>query len=155
MTQLPPVASPTHSVPALPDASRAVTDLERSGFMRVGNWRLTAAGDGIVLDGKAERIAGVYAYVVDGVIHYVGSAQRGLHTRFRRYVTSQTMRTSMRIRGEIVGFLAQGRIVEVFVLSPPAFEWRGLPVDLVAGLEEGLIRSMRPIGNRRGNRASH
>jgi Uri superfamily endonuclease len=66
--------------------------------MPVGNWRLTAAGDGIMLDGKAERIAGVYAYVVDGVVYYVGSAQRGLHTRFRRYVTSQTMRTSIRIR---------------------------------------------------------
>ena len=154
MSARPPVTGPD----LLNDAAAAVEPtaaaLEAGGFARVGAWRLTAAGDGIVLDGEAERLAGVYAYVVDGRVHYIGSAQRVLHNRFRRYITSQTMRTSMRVRGEIIACLTQGNIVEIFALVPPKLSWRGLPVDLVAGLEEGLIRSMRPSWNRRSNRAS-
>jgi hypothetical protein len=131
-------------------ATAKVSDLTQAGFVRVGEWRLTAKNDGLLLDGQADRLAGVYAYVADGEVRYVGSAQRGLHTRFRRYVTTETMRTSARIRGKIIECLTAGSSVEVFTISPPAFDWRGLPIDLVAGLEEGLIRSMRPLWNRRG-----
>jgi hypothetical protein len=129
--------------------SESVADLKRAGFVRVGRW--LADGETMRLDGKAERSAGVYAYVVDGDVRYVGSAQRGLHRRLRHYVNSKTMRTSTRIRTEIVGCLSKGSVVEVFALVPPSIQWKGLPVDLVAGLEEGLIRSLRPAWNRRSN----
>jgi hypothetical protein len=137
-------------------APAKVADLTRAGFVRVGEWRLTESGDGLVLDGRAERIAGVYVYTVDGEVRYVGSAQRGLNRRFQRYITSKTMRTSARIRGKIIECLKKDSpcLVEVFTLSPPAFDWGGLPVDLVAGLEEGLIRSMKDLWNIRSHRRS-
>jgi hypothetical protein len=46
--------------------------------------------------------------------------------------------------------LAEGHEVEVFTIVPPRITLHGLPIDVVAGLEEGLIRSWRPIWNRRG-----
>jgi len=104
------------------------------------------------LDFIAEREPGVYAYAVDGIVHYVGSAQRGLHGRFRRYAITRTMRTSKRVRDEILGLLAARRVVEIYTLIPPAFDWQGLPVDLIAGIEEGLIRQLRPTWNVRSNR---
>ena len=84
---------------------------------------------------------------------YVGSAQRGLHRRFRNYILSQTMRTSQRVRGEIIEVLAGGRTVDIYTLLPPAHTWEGLPVDLISGVEEGLIRAARPEWNLRSNPA--
>jgi hypothetical protein len=47
--------------------------------------------------------------------------------------------------------LATGAEVEVLTIVPPAMMLPGgLPFDSVAGLEEGLIRSWRPIWNRCG-----
>ncbi|GBQ47224.1 hypothetical protein AA18890_2733 [Komagataeibacter europaeus LMG 18890] len=44
--------------------------------------------------------------------------------------------------------------VDVYVIMPEKdLKLNGvLPVDLVAGLEEGLIRAIKPKWNRRGNR---
>ena len=120
----------------------------------MGCWHLDAAGDGIELDFNADREPGVYVYAVDGIAHYVGSAQRGLHGRLRRYAITKTMRTSQRIRKKILGLLAAGRVVEIYTLSPPALVWQGLPVDLIAGIEEELIRNLRPIWNVRSNRGA-
>lgn len=103
------------------------------------------------VDALCPRDAGVYAFVVGGTVRYVGSAQRGLHSRFRRYATADTMRTSARVRGNILACLDQGQVVEIYTLIPPSHAWKGLPVDLIAGIEEGLIRSMRPVRNRRSN----
>ncbi len=122
------------------------------GFKRSGCWRGTETG-GIELDFDSDRAPGVYAYVVDDVVMYVGSAQRGLHRRFRNYILSQTMRTSQRVRGEIVRVLSSGRTVEIYTLLPPAHDWNGLPVDLIAGVEEGLIRAALPEWNLRGRSA--
>lgn len=105
-----------------------------AGFERIGAWRLAGRDAGMELDGTADRKPGVYAFVVDGVVQHVGSAQRGLHVRFRRYATSQTMRTSARIRSNIIACLKTGTTVDVYALQPRALEWRSLPVDLVAGL---------------------
>ncbi len=123
-----------------------------AGFQRVGTWRLTPDTEGIELDFTSSRDPGVYAYVVGDSVHYVGSAQRGLHNRFRRYAIAKTLRTSARIRSEIIECLIDGRPVEIYALSPPDMLWNGLPVDLIAGLEEGLIRRLRPPWNRRSNR---
>lgn len=97
---------------------------------------------------EVERTPGVYAYAVDGVVMYVGSAQRGLHGRLRHYEISRRMRTSARVRTEILKCLVHGDSVEVYLLpEPPAISWNGIPVNLIAGLEEGLIQALKPAWN--------
>jgi hypothetical protein len=106
----------------------------------------------IRFDGEAAlpREPGVYAYAVAGEVRYVGSAQRGLRRRLRHYEIAKTLRTSHRIRQEILTLLSQEQVVEVLTIVPePLLLKSGLPVDAVAGLEEGLIRSLRPAWNRR------
>jgi hypothetical protein len=70
--------------------------------------------------------------------------------RLRHYEIAKTLRTASRIRQEVLAVLADGREVEVFTIVPPPETVNGLPVDMVLGLEEGLIRSWRPVWNRRG-----
>jgi hypothetical protein len=126
--------------------------LIRGGFVRAGAWHRDEASASIRFVGEKPlpREAGVYAYAISGVVHYVGSAQRGLRNRLRHYEIAKTLRTASRIRKEVLAVLADWREVDVFTIVPPPETVNGLPVDMVLGLEEGLIRSWRPIWNRRG-----
>ena len=132
------------------------SDVERllvGGFVRAGAWQMVA---GVFQRESADTLPakpGVYAYVVDGRVCYVGSAQRGLRTRLRHYEIAKTLRTVHRVRTEIMNLIADAKHahkVEIFIFVPEPLYWRGLPIDMVLGVEEGLIRELRPIWNRRG-----
>lgn len=130
-------------------------NLIAAGFHRAGTWQACQDPNtqGMAIDFNCAREPGLYAFVVADQVRYVGSAQRGLRGRFRRYATTQTMRTSARVRSEVLRCLEAGESVEIYTLTPPKLEWNGLPVDLIMGLEEALIRNIRPAWNRRSNRA--
>jgi hypothetical protein len=137
-----------HSNPIEPGTAQLVA----GGFVRAGVWRRDETSGSICFEGAEllPREAGVYAYAVAGVVRYVGSAQRGLRNRLRHYEIAKTLRVVHRIRQEILALLAVGQEVEVFTMVPPPMTLGGLPVDSVAGLEEGLIRAWHPAWNRRG-----
>ena len=121
-----------------------------AGFIRIGEWT-SVSEEVFVLDTSAPREPGVYAFVVDGVIRYVGLTQRGIRGRMAHYVRGQIrQRTSARIKGRILEALAQGSRVEVLVATPEPTEWNGLPVLTAPGLEAGLIRLIRPEWNMQG-----
>ena len=131
-------------------AASNTAQLLAGGFTRAGVWRVHETEGFIRFDGDEPlpKAAGVYAYAVGGVVSYVGSAQRGLRKRLRHYEIAKTLRTAHRVRQEILTLLASGHEVEVFVIVTSPMTLNGLPVDGVAGLEEGLIRSWRPVWNR-------
>lgn len=124
--------------------------LEAGGFGRAGDWQLNKAQSRAVFCGEAPKEAGVYAFLVDGVIFYVGSAQIGIKRRLRRYVLADNKRTSMRVRQAIEADLRIGRTVEVLAIVPGPITSNGLPIDPILGLEEGLIRFVEPDWNLRG-----
>ncbi len=123
-----------------------------AGFDLLGECR--ANGDGaFAFTTQAPTDAGVYAFAVDGIIHYVGLTRFGLRTRLGHYVYGhERQKTSARVKGLILEALAAGRCVSVLIARPPQFEWNGLPVDGAAGLETGLIKLIRPPWNQQGNR---
>ena len=120
------------------------------GFTHAGDWLLKPDSSRAEFHGSAPKEAGVYAYLVGGVISYVGSAQRGLKRRLRHYVLADNKRTSMRVREAIEAKLKAGLKVEVFTIVPAPMTHNGLPIDPVVGLEEGLIRFVKPEWNLRG-----
>ena len=74
------------SVDAEP-AAREMTSsyiLLRAGFEFIGEW-VQEAGSTITLDGRAPAKPGVYAFVVDGVVVYIGFTNSDLRTRFEQY----------------------------------------------------------------------
>lgn len=81
---------------------------------------------------------------------YVGVAKMGLARRLYFYAKpgiSQT--TSIRIKALIRELLAEN-VVEILVAEPSDFDWNGLPVSGVAGLEIGIIQAFSLPWNKQG-----
>ncbi|MBI1651389.1 GIY-YIG nuclease family protein [Hyphomicrobium sulfonivorans] len=130
----------------------AIEVLVDAGFEKVGTWVGDGVG-GIALDTGAPRDAGVYAFVVQGLIKYVGVSRAGIRTRMANYRVGQKgQRTSARVNQIINEHVAAGTVVEVYVATPPALQWNGLPVVTAAGLEAGLIKMIQPPWNKAGMR---
>ena len=66
-------------IPKIP-ADVAIDILIAAGFQRLGSWVVDSAG-GIALDSPAPRDAGVYAFVVGGLIKYIGVSRSGIRSR--------------------------------------------------------------------------
>lgn len=130
-----------------PAAETSWEVLLRAGFSFLGEW--TPDGDGAFrLDATAPADAGVYAFVVDDVVKYVGLTQRGLRSRLDGYRRGhERQRTNARVKRLILAALDGGRRVKVLVATPEPMDWKGLPVNTAAGLEAGLIGLIRPEWN--------
>jgi hypothetical protein len=122
--------------------------LLRSGFNMLGEWIAVDVAN-FQLSAKAPVESGVYAFTVDDVVVYIGLAQRGVRTRMGHYRRGHIrQKTSARIKALIAGTLAKGKQVKVLVALPSGpLDWNGLPVNIAAGLEVGLIRTIKPKWN--------
>lgn len=124
--------------------------LTRAGFQFLGEWIGNPDGT-FTLNAQAPGVPGVYAFVVDDVVVYVGLTLSGLKTRFEQYRRGHAgQRTSARINEHISQTVRQGKPVKVLVATPEPLEWQELPVNTAAGLEAGLIEMIRPCWNIKG-----
>jgi len=142
------------TVDAEPAPSEATSSdaLLRAGFQLIGEWTQPASG-GLQLEAKAPAKPGVYAFVVDDVVAYVGLTNNDLRTRFDQYRRGHVgQRTNARVNNLIATALAEGRQIKVLVATPGSLEWNGLPVNTAAGLEAALIQKIRPAWNITGAR---
>jgi hypothetical protein len=118
-----------------------------AGFQFIGEWTEDPLS-ALKLDAVAPLEAGVYAFVVDDLVAYIGITNNTLRTRFDQYRRGhEGQRTNARVKKLILEALAQGKRVKVLVAIPQPLEWHGLPVNTAAGLEAGLIQMLRPIWN--------
>lgn len=142
------MAAPTKDAPA---ETHSWEVLLKAGFLFIGEWVL--GNDGVIsLGATIPTDAGVYAFVVDDIVKYVGLTQRGLRHRLRRLNASFTQRNSLaRVETLIAETLDSGRRVKVLIAAPDPLDWKGLPIDTSAGLEAGLVAMIRPEWNLRGN----
>jgi hypothetical protein len=120
--------------------------LTDAGFQFLGEW--THDPDSLLkLDFPIQSDPGVYAFVVDDVVVYVGLTLSGLKTRLDQYRRGHIgQRTSSRINGKISQTLHEGKKVKVLVATPEPQEWQELPVNTAAGLEAGLIEMIAHYG---------
>jgi hypothetical protein len=126
--------------------------LLHAGFQFIGEWT-QATASAIALEAKAPARPGVYSFVLDDAVVYVGLTNNDLRTRFDQYRRGHVgQRTNARVNGLIVKALAEGRQIKVLVATPDALEWNGLPVNTAAGLEAALIQKIRPAWNITGSR---
>jgi hypothetical protein len=98
-------------------APRSWSVLTEAGFEFIGEW--THDPESLLwLDAKAPSAPGVYAFVVDDVVVYVGLTLSGLKTRFDQYRRGHKgQRTSSRINGQITEMLRCS--------SPRPSRWNG------------------------------
>ena len=152
--------SSARSLIAAPSARPPATDgtlpaLEGHGFNEAGCWDLDPkVKGGVRFRLKAfqnDRV--LYAFVVDGVVKYVGvcdGADTTLRDRMGRYQNLIGAGTNARIAAEIKTCLSEGQSVLIFALKPDGGpRYHRLDVDYVKGLESPLIKAFRPQWNRR------
>ena len=121
-----------------------------AGFSSIGTWVADDVG-GIALSTPVPKDGGVYAFVVDGWIKYIGLTRSGFRSRMANYRAGQAgQKTSARVNQIISEHVSAGAVVEIYVATPPALEWNGLPVLTAAGLEAGLIKMIQPPWNKMG-----
>jgi len=142
---------PTSAKPRLtrPVEQLKIDTLIAGGFHRLCMWK--AVDGGIALEIPAPKRPGVYAFVVDGVVQYIGVTNGTFHQRMYQYKRGGAgQKTNARINPMIAAELAAGRPVEIYFATPDATTWNGLPINTAAGLEEGLIARYSPPWNVRG-----
>ncbi len=124
--------------------------LTASGFSLSARWKLQA-NSRVRLIGEPPKQPGVYAFAVDGEVCYVGKTQKGIANRLRNYeIVKNKKRQGFHIKTLVGKALKSGSEVTVLtIVSLKPIPWRGLPVDLIAGLEVGLIRELQPKWNLR------
>lgn len=129
--------------------------LTASGFSLSARWELQA-NSRVQLIGEPPKQPGVYAFAVDGEVCYVGKTQNGIAKRLRNYeIVKKKKRQGFHIKTLIRKALKSGSEVTVLtIVNLKPIRWRGLPVDLIPGLEMGLIHELDPQWNRRGRGAS-
>ena len=122
--------------------------LIQGGFHDLGEWLPSDDGE-FELSAQAPTAPGVYTFVVDGWVRYLGLTQTGLRTRMSHYRRGHVrQKTSARVKGLIKAALAEGKQVKVLVAVPEEdSQWNGLPINIAAGLEAGLIRMIHPEWN--------
>lgn len=136
------------TVDATPPPREATSSdvLLRAGFLFLGEW--TQVSTAIKLEAKAPDEPGVYAFVADDVVVYVGLTANGLRARLDQYrLGYKGQKTNARVNGLISKALSHGQQVKILVATPAPLEWHGLPVNTAAGLEAGLIQMIRPPWN--------
>jgi hypothetical protein len=119
-----------------------------AGFVHAGRWTKFAFESELDLDKP-----GVYAFVVDGAVNYIGKTDRSLAARFRSHRRrAEDAEADLRrpVHFRLAEDIYSGRTVEIYVLlcAGHLTMWRGLPVDVLSGLEAALIRQFDPPYNR-------
>ena len=129
--------------------------LTASGFTLTARWKL-GANSRLQLIDEPPKQPGVYAFAVDGEVCYVGSARKEIAKRVRIYEKDKKPPAWRATKQALIRkALKSGSEVTVLtlVILKPILRWKGLPVDLILGIEEGLIGELQPKWNRRGRDA--
>ena len=139
------------SAPA-PYEDTASIVLTEAGFKHLGDWTLDSQS-ATQLEATAPSTPGIYSFVVDDVVVYIGLTLSSLRARFDQYrYGHKGQKTSARINHRISQTLKVGKSVKVLIATPERMEWKNLPVNTAAGLEAGLIEMIRPTWNIKGAR---
>ena len=122
-------------------------DLLKGGFAYIADWKLDET-DRIVLDRDVGSDSGVYAFVLDDEVTYIGVTLGPLSKRLYGYsLPGPTQRTNIRLNAMIQEALAEGHALRVLFASPEPVTWRSWPVETSLDLERGLIGLFRPRWN--------
>jgi excinuclease UvrABC nuclease subunit len=123
-----------------------------AGFVPKSTWRRGEDGFHSILP----KEPGLYAFVVGGMIMYVGSANESLRRRMGDYRRGlRQAAKKRRVYREIANVLRGDGKIELFTLESRLLEqreWNNLPVDMLIGLEAGLIKEFDPEWNHRGRK---
>jgi hypothetical protein len=133
--------------------SANLKQLEEVGFMVAGFWQLSGNEIGFELRYFADSRNVLYAFAVDGDLVYVGKSNRTLRARMQSYqfpakapakIRDNRAKNNARIREQLL----LGRRVAIYALCTEGhIKYRGVAINLAAGMEDALIHNLAPDWN--------
>ncbi len=132
--------------------------LIKIGFQNAGFWELDERKANTLqfyLRTDAPYPHTLYAFVLDGVVVYVGKTTRTLRHRLTNYANGlrkgagpRTDTTNVRIAHLILDALSQEQVVEIYALPDTELHRIGdFHLNLAAGLEDSIINVVKPEWN--------
>lgn len=133
-----------------------INDLEflsSLGFELIGGWFLNFSGIDFHLQKYKDKNNILYAFVVDEKIMYVGKSTQTLYKRMMGYKNpGPTQSTNINNNARIRKNLSENHPVLVYVfVQSEDYLYRGVNINLAAGLEDNLISLLNPPWNALGN----
>ncbi len=126
--------------------------LKELGFVEAGSWELIEGKPQIEFTQHGDVRPALYALVENGRVVYVGKSIKSLAHRMAHYQNpGSTQRTSLRNHASIRTSLDAGQMVKVYVfVNELPITFRGITINLAAGLEDPLISLFQPAWNKVG-----
>jgi hypothetical protein len=124
------------------------------GFESVGEWKLRFDQLSFQIDRYKEKKNILYAFVGDGKILYIGKSDQTLYQRMNGYKNpGPTQSTNINNHSRMKGNLEQNKRTLIYIFfQKEDLIYRGVNVNLAAGLEDNLITIFKPPWNNLGSR---
>lgn len=131
-----------------------VARLVAIGFKQAGRWTLANQVLRLILEPAIVHERNVlYAFVVNGVLMYVGKTTQSLIKRMQGYRSPASNSehggsTNIKNNRNIIDALKAGANVDIYVLHALPIQQHGeFPVNVAAGLEDSIINKLAPSWN--------
>jgi len=127
----------------------SLAKLKKSGFAKTGRLGLVENGPGVI--GAIPTEPGIYLYVLDGKVHYVGKSDKSLRRRILAYARGLGRDLPRRkVHLGILEAFKAAKHIEIYtrvIADNRDFYKDGLPIEYLVGLEAGLIAEINPDWN--------
>ncbi len=122
------------------------------GFRHVGEWTFEADKIQFTLHDAATAQNVLYAFISQGTIMYIGKTVQTLKQRMNGYKNpAPSQSTNTKTNELILQFLSGNRPIEIYALPDNGLlSYGGFHVNLAAGLEDNLVKSLKPTWNTAG-----
>jgi len=129
-----------------------LTRITDAGFLVVGRWEDRDGSPVCRLEKEATTYNILYAFVSGDEVLYVGKTTIALRDRMYQYQRpGPSQRTNIRVNGLLGELLKSGRSVQILALPDPGnMEYRGFHLNLAAGIEDSVIKTLQPVWNKAG-----
>ncbi len=127
--------------------------IESVGFRCVGRWHVTCKGLDFAIDKEVKGARkSLYAFVHDAEVLYIGKAMGRFTGRLSGYKTpNQGQRTNFRVHPLLAEIAGRPMDIAIYHFQPSEeVRYRGILLNLAAGLEDMLIETISPRWNMNG-----
>ena len=133
----------------------SISSLERlknMGFRQVGEWTVDSDKIKFTLDDAASAQNVLYAFISQETVMYIGKTVQKLKQRMNGYKNpAPTQTTNIKGNRLVSGILSLNQSVEIYALPDNGLLfYGGFHVNLAAGLEDNLIKTLNPPWNGAG-----
>lgn len=133
------------------EETNPIFDLIEIGFEAIGSWKLADNELSLNLFKGQEFSPALYFFATEKDVLYVGKTAQTLKKRLYFYgKPASSQSTNIRLNALLKSRIKQGETITIFgYLHPQSVRIGRFELDYPAALENGIIRELKPIWNRR------